>query len=1302
MTMFLVMRKVTLVIAMINSVLPTEIGSSCDWDGDGQVKCNLKHSSIELVDKQKVAGASALTLKCSDMEETFFLSTLTLSISMTSTSSLHDMTVSGCPVQFDSRNSFRKPALVIDQNSLDNIGHKLKLLDLSFTGLRNLPMRWLCNTMPNLNSFNISNNSVKRIEDGMSSGCIMEKMEHLDLSFNQIRLLQSKDLLFAPNLKSLNLAGNSLSVLSDRVFSHLSSLVVLDLSDNILSSLQDNIFENMQDLQKLFLQNNSLSHISTPVMSNLHNLLLLNISFNQLSGHIINKDTFKSQVKLVALDLSHNIIKDIPSDVYAMMNQMQILNLQHNQLSEIRSEHFSHLPNLHVLMLSFNQIQTLHPKALVNLQSLDSLSLNHNNLPEIPDELFQDCPNIQDLTLHHNLLTSVPKSLSKLSNLQTLDLGENQIGNLTIESLPNSLYGLRLAGNDLKHIPLDIFTKLSNLNVLNLSHNKIKTIEEDALRNLKNLRALRLDNNRLQDMNGIVSSLKNLRWLNVSTNELEWFDFAFVPRSLEWLDIHNNLIKKLGNYYELRDGYNLTSIDASYNSIEELDSNMFLTSLTHIYLNNNNINNISAGTFSGLASLTRVELHANKLVSMNKTAIAAENTEAAPEFLLGDNPWQCDCNLEWLKSVNSILSDRSHARVADIARVTCSVASEVDSTVPILSVRSDQFLCPYEAHCHPHCFCCNFYACDCRMQCPDGCSCSHDTSWSINIIQCSSRGHLDVPPLIPMDATTVYLDGNNMSQLDNPGFVGRKMISSLFLNSSRIKKMTNLTLEGLTNVKILHLEQNLIEELTGQEFLGLSQLEELYLQQNKISRIAKDTFSELTSLSLLRLDGNLLTSFPVLELINNQNIFSVYLANNPWSCDCDYLSQFRSYLEVSARTVTDRSSISCREDTPAGITSVSIDIVRCQDTEATVTQLSAKGNVNYTPIMVAVLLGILLIILAYLVFFTFRHSIKACLCGNKVSRRKEPGDNTKLFDIFISYSLDDRHFVEESLSPALEQGDSSYRLCLHQRDFPASTPLSDSVSVAVESSTVSIIILSRSYLHYQWPLVSSVLITKPGEVIFVQLTEVSSEDLAPHPELCRLISHSQLVKWGDVECWSRLKYFLPEPVYLTFQRNVTLRSGTLQGSKTYEPISAPPETDAWTYFKEDSLDTNTTDISESNSEAQRPTSTSYLDHTYYSIDNNHLYHTLDPAHAQFLNIDTFLTKDLYLRRQGVELAGQECLGFSSFTGPRPSYKNRNHPPDNIVKDASGPPLFSILTRVKGEWRGEQGGKEGQEGAHSLE
>ena len=44
----------------------------------------------------------------------------------------------------------------------------------------------------------------------------------------------------------------------------------------------------------------------------------------------------------------------------------------------------------------------------------------------------------------------------------------------------------------------------------------------------------RLDNNKLVDLNGLVSSLDNLRWLNVSTNNLQVMKFDFLVRSLHY------------------------------------------------------------------------------------------------------------------------------------------------------------------------------------------------------------------------------------------------------------------------------------------------------------------------------------------------------------------------------------------------------------------------------------------------------------------------------------------------------------------------------------------------------------------------------------------------------------------------------------------------------------------------------------------------------------------------------------------------------------------------------------------------
>ena len=136
-----------------------------------------------------------------------------------------------------------------------------------------------------------------------------------------------------------------------------------------------------------------------------------------------------------------------------------------------------------------------------------------------------------------------------------------------------------------------------------------------------------------------------------------------------------------------------------------------------------------------------------------------------PEFLLAGNPLLCDCEMEWLQKINSMPSHGHHGLIADLDNVQCRLNSQygLSNLVPIKQVHRSQFVCPYQAHCFALCMCCDFFACDCRMQCPEGCSCFHDSTWSANVIQCSRRGHSDIPPLIPMDATSILLDGNNFT-----------------------------------------------------------------------------------------------------------------------------------------------------------------------------------------------------------------------------------------------------------------------------------------------------------------------------------------------------------------------------------------------------------------------------------------------------------------------------------------------------------------------------------------------------------
>ena len=88
------------------------------------------------------------------------------------------------------------------------------------------------------------------------------------------------------------------------------------------------------------------------------------------------------------------------------------------------------------------------------------------------------------------------------------------------------------------------------------------------------------------------------------------------------IDFRNNQIEELGNYYQLKDGFSLKTMDASSNKIRKLSPSSFLTSLENIYLNSNHIEEISANTFMQMDNLSRVEIKQNSLVTLQLAALA--------------------------------------------------------------------------------------------------------------------------------------------------------------------------------------------------------------------------------------------------------------------------------------------------------------------------------------------------------------------------------------------------------------------------------------------------------------------------------------------------------------------------------------------------------------------------------------------------------------------------------------------------------------------------------------------------------
>merc|ERR1719438_439403 len=408
---------------------------------------------------------------------------------------------------------------------------------------------------------------------------------------------------------------------------------------------------------------------------------------------------------------------------------------------------------------------------------------------------------------------------------------------------------LNLSHNLISHIDRTAFDNLSNLRQLSLSHNQLGSLEKQLFEPLINLEILLLDHNYLEDINEVFLVLGNLKYISLVHNNVKWFDVAFFPKSVESINLGKNMIEEIGNYFKLLEGFSLRSLDLSYNRIFSLEARIFVESLEEINLEGNKISSIAAGTFVDLPNLKRVNLQENKLKTVARNSLQLFKTVGMSNvFQLSNNPLLCDCTLQWTLTGDS---------VADISRVTCQHHDQTTSHVSLAT--RDTFLCHYETHCFSLCRCCTFLACDCRMNCPDMCTCLHDESWNVNIIQCGDKNLTRVPREIPMDATAVYLDRNKMSHLGPEIFLGRSKVTTLFLNNSNINGLSNGTFLGLSALKELYLDHNEIEIIETGHFAGLNELEKLRLDHNKIHWISEAILGILSKLRVLTLHDNQVT-----------------------------------------------------------------------------------------------------------------------------------------------------------------------------------------------------------------------------------------------------------------------------------------------------------------------------------------------------------------------------------------------------------------------------------------------------------
>ncbi|KAF8774380.1 Leucine-rich repeat-containing protein let-4 [Argiope bruennichi] len=228
------------------------------------------------------------------------------------------------------------------------------------------------------------------------------------------------------------------------------------------------------------------------------------------------------------LILVQSNISKIDSGAFA--DGMESLDLARNCLNRVPSMALSSQKSLAALNLDFNAIETLEAHVFGDLVSLLWLSLYGNRIRLIDSRAFLGTEaSLTRLNLGGNRLGQVPRyALQRLNCLQGLRLHDNNLTEVLVENLPESLCDLDLSGNDLTYLDAEAFVTLKHLSALDIEDNRIKSIHEDAF-------------------NGIHDSLE---WLKLGGNHLTAVPYQALRNlsRLRQLDLRGNLITKLDSH----------------------------------------------------------------------------------------------------------------------------------------------------------------------------------------------------------------------------------------------------------------------------------------------------------------------------------------------------------------------------------------------------------------------------------------------------------------------------------------------------------------------------------------------------------------------------------------------------------------------------------------------------------------------------------------------------------------------------------------------------------------------------------
>ena len=389
----------------------------------------------------------------------------------------------------------------------------------------------------------------------------------------------------------------------------------------------------------------------------------------------------------------------------------------------------------------------------------------------------------------------------------------------------------------------------------------------------------------------------------------------------------------------------------------------------------------------------------------------------------------------------------------------------------------------------------------------------HECSSLIEIDLSGSLENIDSPDLKHITISIPTLEGlalarNKLKSITQILFIKAPNLISLNLSDNQIKIIDNVIANAFKRLIHLSIDGNALISLSGLE--DLTYLEHLSAARNQITQVPLWLTSKSSGLALMTLD----------------------LSVNPFHCSCK-IENFRKWIESDTNIWLQPGQYSC--STPETLAGVSISEV----------ELDCR---SYTAFYfgIGVPFGILFcMMIIFLIRYRWHIRYKLFLLYRNYYPFPENNEDFEMLQLqyhaYVSYdeTSADGEWVMNDLQPNMEEGLEPVKLCIKSRDFIPGYSLIESISENIHQSRKTIFVLSPNFVesnwcHHEMEMAKMMLLDENLDVITLVLLH-NIPDNKMSLSLRQLLCKKDYLKWpkdraGQRLFWQSLRQELKSPI----------------------------------------------------------------------------------------------------------------------------------------------------------------------------